>query len=145
MNWQTIDHTTQATEIPDAGCFVMFFKRDIVFAPGVKIAKDKAGKLSLVASDIYTSKITFSTLGSMSGTTTTQWIGDAGDKLDKKLAALERKRRGKAVVDPKKVARTWHDWVGKDKLAEIGAKVEKQHRGKAIIDPKKVAAFGKKK
>jgi len=138
MNWITIDASTEASEISGAGCFVKFSEKHVVFAPNVAIRTDDKGKSKLVASPGCLTQIMFTSSGETS-TTSQHWIGN-------KLAELERKKhRGKAVVDPKKVARMWHDWVGKDKLAEIGAKVEKQHRGKAIIDPKKVAALGKKK
>ena len=75
--------------MPDAGCFVLFANKHFCFAPGVTLKREGA-KLNLVAAP--SAQIRFTTLGSTSGTTTTQWIGDAGDKLDAKLAEFERKK-----------------------------------------------------
>lgn len=92
MNWITIDHATQAVEIPGAGCFVMFFNHHVCFAPGVTINKDKKGT-ALVAAPYNCTQITFPDfpVTTTTGTTSHVWIGDAGDKLDKKLAELDRK------------------------------------------------------
>lgn len=115
MNWTTIDNTTEAAEVAGAGCFVRFFNGSVpVFAPGVTIKKDSKG-VSLVAAPICGTHISFTTDGK---TASTGWIGDAGEKLDKKLAALAKKEgvkepevsittfdtpyRGPAKVDRKK-------------------------------------------
>jgi len=89
MNWLTVDASVQAAEVPGAGCFVMVANKHVCFAPGVTLKREGA-KLSLVAAP--STQIVFTTLGSTSGTTTTQWIGDAGEKLDAKLAEFERKK-----------------------------------------------------
>ena len=118
MNWTIIDANTKATEIPGAGCFVMFFNSNICFAPGVCIksvlTKSKLETFVLAASPVCGTHISFMTDGS---TSTLGWAGDAGDKLDAKLAELEQ--RGPAKVDMKKFKKmplgkktkkkTWHD------------------------------------
>jgi len=92
MNWITIDASTEAVEIHGAGCFVKFSEKHVVFAPNVAIRMDDKGKSKLVASPGCLTQIMFTSSGETS-TTSQHWIGDAGEKLDKKLAELEQRKR----------------------------------------------------
>lgn len=101
MNWTIIDHTTKAIEIPGAGCFVMFFSKDICFAPGTTLKKDTSNNnYSIVAAPVCGTHITFTADGT---TSTTDWVGDGGVALDAKLRALEA--RGPAQIDLKKLGK----------------------------------------
>lgn len=96
MNWIRIgiDCDVYATEIAGAGCFVRFFNHIVpVFAPGVTIRTTKVKQKevhALVAAPFSGTQISFTT-----DTATSQagWVGDAGDRLDKKLAKLMKKRK----------------------------------------------------
>lgn len=136
MNWTQIDHSTQATEVPGAGCFVMFFNRDIVFAPGVTIKEDKKKGRSLVASPICGTHISF-TGGNSDGTV---WFGDAGEKLDKKMKAM-----GLGPSEEPEISLTTFDIPLKKQPQTLHPSVKHRRvkcRGQAAVDMKK---FGKMK
>ena len=150
MNWTRIDATTEATEIKGAGCFVRFFGHPgATFAPSTTIKLDEKGKGSLVAVNNCLTQIMFT--GGTGETTTSSfhWVGDAGEKLDKKLAKLAKQRgepepevgitmttfpgpapkptRGKAKVNRKKFRAMKFDRV---KRKRVGRKVitERTHK-----------------
>jgi hypothetical protein len=81
MNWLSIDKSTEAAEIPGAGCLIRVGKL-MSFAPNVSI---KDGKL--VATQPCSTIISFSGGELTSGSSA--WVGDAGTKLDNLLKARD--------------------------------------------------------
>jgi hypothetical protein len=83
-NWIPVEAGTQALEIPNAGCLV---KKDgaMCFVPNAKIEKTPAGG-KLVGTRTCETLITW-TSGDPK-TASTGWVGDAGERLDAKLKAL---------------------------------------------------------
>lgn len=97
-NWTPVDAGTQALHIPNAGCLV---KKDgaMCFVPNVVIEKTTTGG-KLVGTRTCETLVTFT--GSDFKTTSTGWVGDAGEKLD---ALLKHKN----VIDElnKFIQQTW--------------------------------------
>lgn len=79
MNWVKISKSTKAAEVPGAGCFVMVGK-SLCFAPRVCI---QDGKLAPTGCETIISWSAGDT-----GTSSKGWVGDAAEKLDKKLKAM---------------------------------------------------------
>ena len=95
MNWIRIDCDVYATEIAGAGCFVRFYGHVVpVFAPGVTIRTTKIKQKevhALVAAPFSGTHVSFTT-DTMTTPTGSGWVGNAGDRLDQKLAEYERKQ-----------------------------------------------------
>lgn len=113
MNWTRLDNEgeAKACEIPGVGCFVKFYVGivSVCFVPNVRLELDGKGCGTL--QPFASTQLTFSTT---EGTSTMHWIGDAGDKLDAKLAKLERKRwRADKVAKNKPVNKIVNKRVGK--------------------------------
>lgn len=130
MNWTRLDNEgeAKACEVPGLGCFVKFYSGGTCFVPNARIELDNGlGTLKPFA----TTQLTFSTT---EGTSTMNWIGDAGDKLDAKLAKLERKKhRGKAEVDPVAVTALFESKkVKKNKPARY-SKIVNKRVGKKVV------------
>jgi len=87
MKWTRLDDEALASEVPGAGCFVKFYTGHVCFVPNVALEVDVKAKGRLRATVF--SHLVFSTT---EGTSTTGWVGNAGDALDKKLAERERKQ-----------------------------------------------------
>lgn len=81
MNWVKIDKQTKAAEVPGAGCIIKVGNA-LCFAPRVCIQNGK-----LVSAQTCETIITWSG-GNFTGTSSKGWVRDAGEKLDKKLKAM---------------------------------------------------------
>lgn len=81
MNWVKIDKNTKAAELPGVGCFVMVGK-SLCYAPRICIQDNKLVPMAGCETVISW------TASDLTGTSTSGWVGDAGEKLDKKLKAM---------------------------------------------------------
>jgi len=121
--WNTREgwmRSTKALEIPGVGCMVQVSMLDedriaesLCFVPDVGIADDSNSGRKLVRNQ-YSTLINFSSSGSSS----TGWVGTAGDALDAKLEAMRKQEKennplnlpGAAPGDPYKLIRELTDF-----------------------------------
>ena len=97
--------STHALEVPGAGCFLKVVTEgalstsveSVCFAPGVGVKTDAAGNRSLV----NTSGPAF-TLATNCTAPWSAWVGEAGQRLDAKLAEMDTVERLNAYIQ-----RTW--------------------------------------
>ena len=96
--------STKALEVPGSGCFLQVTTQNngevsesVCFAPGVGVKTDAAGNRSLV----NTSGPAF-TLATNCTAPWSAWVGEAGQRLDAKLAEMDTVERLNAYIQ-----RTW--------------------------------------